>query len=413
MTPPAAAPSATTISPGPERLASLDALRGFDMFWILGADAVVSALGRMSQAAPIRILTGQIDHSEWAGFTFYDLIFPLFVFIAGSSLAFSLSRTIEKHGRSAAAARVVRRAGLLFLLGILYNGGLAGAWPDVRLLGVLQRIAVAYAGAGLLFCFVPPRVRCATGVVLLAVYWALLTFVPIRDIALEKHAIAAQLGAPQPTALQVRQLFDATTATVTGGYDAGRNLTNHLDYQWLPGRLYDTYWDPEGMLSMLPAISTCLLGVMAGCWLRRSDQTPRQKLAHLFVAGAVCLILGYSWGTEFPIIKKIWTSSFVLVAGGWSLLLLGTFYYIVDVRQWRGWCQPFVWIGRNPITLYLATSLLSFEAIANRLAGGSIAGFFDAHVAHGAGELVLALVSLGLVVLLARFFFSRQIFLRV
>jgi len=411
MNAPAAAPTAP--SARPPRLLSLDALRGFDMFWILGADGVVGALGRMCPWPPVRLLAYEMDHSEWEGFRFYDLIFPMFVFITGVSMVFSVSRTIEEHGRGAAARRILRRAAILFLLGIVYNGGLSAAWPDVRVLGVLQRIALAYAGAGLLFCFVQPRVRWAIGGALLVGYWALLTFVPIRDVALERHAVAARLGLEKPPAAQVQALFDGTTAMVRGGYDAGRNLANHLDYQFLPGRLYDLYWDPEGLLSTLPAIAGCLLGVMAGGWLRRADWTAQRKLARLFAAGAICLALGYGWGLQFPVIKKIWTSSFVLVTGGWSLLLLGIFYYVVDIRQWRGWCPMFVWVGQNPITLYLASALIGFEGIAARLVGGSVAGFFDAHVTPGAGELLLATAALGLTMTLAWFLSRRQIFLRV
>ena len=395
------------------RLMSLDALRGFDMFWILGADGVVSAVSRMTEAAPVRLLAGQVEHSEWAGFTFYDLIFPLFVFITGVSLVFSLGRTLEQHGRAGAVRRILWRATLLFALGLLYNGGLSQPWPAVRLLGVLQRIALAYAAAGLLFCFCRPPLRSAVGVALLVGYWALLTFVPIRDIALDRNALAARCGTEHPAPLQVRQLYESTPATVTGCYDPGRNLANHLDYRFLPGAKYDTYWDPEGLLSLLPAIATCLLGVMAGGWLRRSDWTDRRKLARLLVAGGLCLVLGHLWGTDFPVIKKIWSSSFVLVAGGWSLLLLGGFYYVVDLRQWRGWCQPFVWIGLNPITLYLATTLVDFGRIAERLAGGSAAAFLDRHLAVGIGNLVLASVTLGLLLLLARFLHRRQIYLRV
>ncbi len=392
---------------------SLDALRGFDMLWILGADAVVQALAKLNDSAPLRLLAGQVDHSEWAGFRFYDLIFPLFVFIAGVSLVFSVSKTIEQHGRATAARRILVRAAILFLLGILYNGGLTHAWPGVRLMGVLQRTALAYAAAGLLFCFVRYRFRCATGALLLAVYWALLTFVPIRNVAIDRSALAGRFGPATPTTEQVRQLYAGTADTVTGRYEPGLNLANHLDYLWLPGAKYDTYWDPEGLLSTLPAIATCLLGVMAGCQLRRGDRTQRQKLYRLLLSGAICLILGCAWGTQFPVIKKIWTSSFVLVAGGCSLLLLAAFYYLVDIRQWRGWCQPFVWIGLNPITLYLASALVDFGRIAAHLAGGSVAAILDAHLAAGAGDFVLALVTLGLLVGLARFLYLRKVFLRV
>jgi predicted acyltransferase len=392
---------------------ALDALRGFDMCWILGADAVIGNLGRITQAAPIPFLVGQVDHSAWAGFTFYDLIFPLFVFITGVSLVFSVSRNLEQHGRAFAVRRILTRSAVLFALGILYNGGVEHAWPGVRLLGVLQRIALAYAGAGLLFCFFRYRFRCAASVFLLALYWALLTFVPVRNLALDRAAISTQLGTEHPTAAQVQKLYDDTRESVTGRFEPGLNLANHLDFRFLPGARYDTYWDPEGLLSTIPAIATCLLGVMAGCWLRSGARAEHGKLKRLVLSGLICLLLGYFWGTEFPIVKKIWTSSFVLVAGGWSLLLLALFYYVVDVRQWRGWCQPFVWIGLNPITLYLATALVDFRRIAEHLAGGSVAAAFDSYLANGTGALLLSVVELGLLFALARFLHRRQIYLRV
>ena len=139
------------------RLMSLDALRGFDMFWILGADALVHALSEVNGSALARFLAAQLTHKEWAGFAFYDLIFPLFVFISGVSLVWSLSRQIAEHGRAVTARRVVTRGAILFVIGIFYSGGFTNPWPDLRLLGVLQRIALAYTGAGLLFCFLRPR----------------------------------------------------------------------------------------------------------------------------------------------------------------------------------------------------------------------------------------------------------------
>jgi len=389
---------------------SLDVLRGFDMFWILGADAVVLAIGAIFPS--LHWLEAQMEHKVWSGFAFYDLIFPLFVFISGVSLVFALPKTLAQHGRTGAIRRIVVRAVILFALGILYNGGLSHAWPAVRLAGVLQRIAIAYAVTGVLFCFCRPRTCYVVGAALLAGYWALLTFVPVRDITLTKEAVAAALGTNNPSAAQVRQLYDSTTAMVTGSYERGRNLANHLDYEWLPGGKYQVYWDPEGLLSTLPAIATCLLGMMAGQSLQRTDRTAAQKIIWLVTAGAVCLAGGWGWHLQFPVVKDLWSSSFVLVAGGWSLGLLAMFYYVVDVRQWRGWCQPFLWIGLNPITLYLASSLVHFWDIARRLAGGSIAAWLDARQA-GLGQLGLALTSLGLMLLLARFLHRRGIYLRV
>lgn len=403
----------TTSPAAPRRLVSLDALRGFDMFWILGADALVLALGEANQSAPVRFLAGQLDHKPWAGFAFYDLIFPLFVFIVGITTVFSLTALIAREGRAAAVKRILRRAALLFVLGLFYNGGLAEPWPAVRLAGVLQRIALAYAATGLLFCFCRPRTLAMIAGALLAGYWALLTFVPVRDLALEPTALAARLGTSSPTPAQVHALFDATTTRVTGHFEPGLNLTNHLDFQYLPGAMYDHYYDPEGLLSTLPAIATCLLGLFAGRLLQRTDLDDRRKLRALVLGGLLALAAGWLWHLQFPVIKKLWTSSFVLVAGGWSLLLLAAFYYIIDVRQWRRWAQPFVWIGMNPITLYLASSVVSFHGIAARLVGGSVREAVNSNLAPGAGEMLVALVGLALVFTLAGFLHRLKIFLRV
>ena len=143
----------TESAPPSQRLMSVDALRGFDMFWIIGADSLVYALNRMSQTRGTSFLAEQLDHAEWAGFHFYDLIFPLFVFIVGVSLVFSLTKTIERAGRAEALKRVFRRGILLFAIGIFYSGGFTSPWPDIRLMGMLNRIALAYFSAGLLFCF--------------------------------------------------------------------------------------------------------------------------------------------------------------------------------------------------------------------------------------------------------------------
>ena len=400
-------------APASGRLVSLDALRGFDMFWILGGDALVYALAKTWKIPPFQFLATQLDHADWAGLRFYDLIFPLFIFMSGASIAFALTRIIAEQGRGAAVKRVLVRSAILFLIALFYSGGFTSPWPDMRLLGVLNRIALAYAGAGLLYIYLRPRGLAIAAGALLAGYWVLMTFVPIRDIALDKDAMIARFG-PKPTLEQVQQAYEATTARVTGRYEPGLNVSNHFDFEHLPGRKYDVYWDPEGILSTIPAVATCLLGVLAGVLLRRSDLSEMKKVQWLVVGGGVMLALGFLWGLQFPVVKKIWTSSFVLVAGGWSALLLAAFYYTIDVRQWRGWCPAFVWIGMNPITLYVVRgNLIGFPRTAQRFVGGSVRAFIDAHVATGAGDVVIATVSLVLVILLARFFYQRKIFLRV
>ncbi|MEY2466641.1 MAG: hypothetical protein QOD03_1162, partial [Verrucomicrobiota bacterium] len=187
-----------------QRLMSVDALRGFDMFWIIGADSLVYALHRMRENKTTNFLAYELDHADWEGFHFYDLIFPLFVFIMGVSLVFSLTKTIQNHGRPQAVKRVFIRSILLFALGIIYSGGFSHAWPDIRLMGVLNRIALAYFFGGMLFCFCKPRTLVAICVSLLLGYWALLAFTPIRNIQLERSNLA-QLA---------EQAGDSDTATL-------------------------------------------------------------------------------------------------------------------------------------------------------------------------------------------------------
>ncbi len=368
-------------APSAERLISLDALRGFDMFWIVGGAGIIQALQAFGDSSTARMLGEQMEHVSWEGFHFEDLIFPLFVFIAGTSLVFSTTRHMAAAGRAAATRRIVIRALLLFVLGVLANGGIAKGIDGIRWLGVLQRIAIAYLGAGLLFVWLKPRALIAVCVALLLGYWALLVFVPVPDAG-------------------------------AGNFAEGRNLTNYLDRIYLPGRKHDGDHDPEGLLSNLPAIASCLLGVFAGLWIR-STASGSRKAGALIVAGIALLAVGWVWSGSFPVIKKLWTSSFVLVAGGWSAILLGLFYYVIDVLGWRRGFTPFVWIGMNSITIYLLANLISFGQLAQRFAGGEIKTTLNNVVHAGVGDLLVALIACSLPVLVACFLFRRRIFVRV
>lgn len=413
-------PSAQTQS---QRLMSVDALRGFDMFWIIGADALVYALERIANNGADTPSTGagfsiagflayELRHAAWAGFHFYDLIFPLFVFIVGVSLVFSLRRLVETHGRAEAVKRVIRRGVLLYIIGVLYSGGISDGWDNIRWMGVLNRIAFCYLCTGLIFLFCNVRVMIGIAVALLVGYWAMMTFVPIRNIQLEKtnmQRLAKEKGIDDP-----RVLFNQTTERVTAKYDHGLNVSDHFDFQYLPGRKYDTYFDPEGYLSNLPAIVTCLFGVFAGLLLRSPKYLDEQKVVYLVTAGIVAATLGWAWSIQFPVVKKIWTSSFVLVAGGYSALFLAMFYLIVDIWKFRVWCQPFVWIGMNPITIYLTSNIIGgFRNPAKRFVGGDIKAFFDDHVGRGTGDLLIAVMGLLLAFWFVRFLYNRKIFLRL
>jgi len=436
-------PLPATASPAPRppvesrRLMSIDALRGFDMFWILGAESLVVALHEMTPNRPTTLLADQLEHVQWQGFHFYDLIFPLFVFIMGISMVFSLTKIIAREGRAAAVKRILRRGALLFVLGIIYSGGVTNPWPNLRVLGVLNRIALCYTFGALLFVFLRPRTLIAVAAALLLGYWAIMALVPIRDIHLEKNhlaalaqqagdeKLAAEFRSPSrnpsattgdPVWAATKAMYQGTTNTVTGKYEMGYNVSNHFDFEHLPGLKYDLFWDPEGILSTMPAVVTALLGIFAGLFLQNNSMPDTKKAAWLIAAGAASVALGFLWGLEFPVIKKIWTSSYVLVAGGYSAALLGAFYWIVEVKKWQTWCRPFIWIGANPITLYLVSNFLGglgFNKLAVRLAGGSVKSFFDAHVAVGCGELVISATGVLLFIWFARFLYRRNIFLRL
>jgi predicted acyltransferase len=394
-----------------QRLMSLDALRGFDMFLIIGADTLAGALHRMKETPATNFLATQLEHVDWEGFRFYDLIFPLFIFMVGVALVYSLTKTIEQVGRAQALKRVFIRSVLLFALGIFYSGGLTYPWPDIRLMGVLNRIALAYFFAGLFFCCFKPRALVAICAGLLVGYWALMSLVPFPDV---RPTPEVRLIDKETGFTNVAQLKLSSTNRIRGSFVKGVNLANYVDQKYLPARKYDGTWDPEGILSTMPAVATCLLGVFAGFLLRGTKIGGLRKVVYLVAGGTVAVALGWLWSLQFPVIKKIWTSSYVLVAGGYSAMLLGLFYLIVDVWRRRTWCQPFVWIGMNSITIYIGSSLLEeFRRIATRLVGGDIKNFFDTRVTPGFGDLIIVIVGLLLAFWLAHFLYKRKIFLRL
>lgn len=395
---------------GGGRLLSLDVLRGFDMFWIVGGGALVSALSRARPGSVIGKVREQLTHVEWDGFRFYDLIFPLFVFIAGVSAVFSLSKAKASGGVGQAMARVLSRGLLLFALGVFYSGGIKDGWEGVRWLGVLQRIALAYTGAGLLYLMLPARVLAGAWVGILLTYWGVVQGLPVKDIRLDRKPMQELMERTGQT--NAMALYDSVSKTVRGRAEPGYNFVNHFDFRFLPGRLYDGYWDPEGILSTIPAVATCLLGVFAGLWLRREDVSPGARSRWLVVAGLLLVCAGLGWGTVFPVVKKLWTSSFVLLAGGWSLVLLGVFHQVIDVWGQSWWCGPFRWIGMNALAIYIASNLLGtrdgWQGIAARFVGGPVSVWLGDY-----GRPVVALTGLALMLLFARMLYRRGVFLRL
>ncbi|MGE0563555.1 MAG: acyltransferase family protein [Pseudolabrys sp.] len=383
-----AASSAIPQSIAVGRLTSVDALRGFSIFWLLGGDGAVWALDEMSRnktpwvRATGRFFGQQFEHVAWEGFRFYDFIFPLLIFVTGVSIALSLPRILAREGPACVHGRIARRFALLFLLGVIFYGGAAKLWPDLRLLGVLQRIALCYLFASLILIYCGRRGSLVATVVLLVGYWAAMTFIPVPGVG-------------------------------TGSYAPDANLANWIDANYLPGRLWDRTRDPEGILSTVPAIATCLIGVLAGLYFQDTAPPGGRKSVVLIGVGIALVLLGYLWGTQFPVIKAIWTSSFVLVAGGYSVILLGVLHEIVDVWGVRAWVAIFVWIGANALALYFLNGIASFERLATRFVGGDIGLWMDRVVTPGTGRLAAHVLGLLFAILLARALYQRRIFIRV
>ncbi len=404
-----ATPAAVNTSKKSPRLLSLDALRGFDMFWIISGEEIFHgmanvvkdkyALARNPENWQIatnadlsfieRIAVGisnQLHHTLWNGFTFYDLIFPLFIFISGVSMPYSYSRYLSGLGGDEAKYQIykslVKRTLILILFGMIVNGLFKfQGYENTRFASVLGRIALACFFAALIYLNSSLKKQVIWFIAILTGYWALMVLVPVPG-----HG--------------------------AGILTPGENLAAYIDQQFLPGKLHRKVYDPEGLLSTIPAIATALLGIFTGQFLRwetTQQWNPSKKMIVMLGASLLLILLGLAWDTVFPINKNMWTSSFVLYAGGWSLLLFAAFYGIIDVAGYNKWCQPFIWIGTNSILIYIAAhGLINFESTSQFLFAGLTSSASEAwqHVWIWTGVLLIQL-------LLLRFLYQKKIFLKI
>lgn len=315
------------------RLMSLDALRGFDMFWIVGGHAIVSGLGRgLGNEWFNRNVLPQIQHVPWQGFTAWDLIMPLFLFVVGTAMPFSFAKRLSQDpSKGRLFLHVLYRVGILWVLGMIAQGRLLEYdLSQLKLFSnTLQAIAAGYLIASVLLLTLRLRWQLAVTAGLLLAYWGLLALVPVPGYG------AGQLTPEGNLAIYIDKL-------ILGRFQDGTT------YTWI--------------LSSMTFATTVMMGAFAGRLLR-SNWTPCQKAAILLCAGLACVLVGWAWGFAFPIIKHIWTSSMVLFAGGWSLLLLCLFYLVMDVLRVRFWAVFFVVIGTNAIGAYMATHVFDFRHI--------------------------------------------------
>lgn len=325
-----------------ERLLSLDALRGFDMFFIMGGGSFLLAVASFLPGDCAAALAEQMGHKEWHGLAFYDLIFPLFLFLAGVSFPFSLHKQFSVgKDKATISLKCIKRGFMLILLGVLYNGLLQFDFENLRYASVLGRIGSAWMIASLLYLWLGRGVALFVSVALLLGYWALLALVAVPD---------APVG--------------------VSCFSMEGCIVGYVDRLMLPGRLHLGVHDPEGLLSTLPAVVTAMLGIFTGEYVRTGSMSGYRKALYMAVAAVALLAVGYLWDNLFPINKNLWTSSFMCCAAGWSLLLFALFYLMVDVLGWRRWTLFFRVIGMNSITIYLAQQFLDFYKPVETLFGG-------------------------------------------
>jgi predicted acyltransferase len=318
------------VQPVSSRLTSVDTLRGFTMFFIIGGERIFTSLYKVWPNAATEALAKNMEHAGWEGFYFYDQIFPVFLFLVGLLIPTVISRSKEKgKTNNEILLHVSKRTIVLILLGLATYGLLRFNWPAMRWSSLLGRIGICYFIASLLVLNTSWRVQAYLIPVILIGFWAAVKFIPVPG-------------------------FGPGVLTPEGC------LTTWLDQKIIPGTLGLGIYDRQGILSTFTALASTLIGVLAGHWLL-TKRTDKQKTIGFVVAGLIMLSAGYIWGQFFFISRNVWTSSFVLFSSGWSLLAMALFYWIIDVKGYKKWTFFFVVIGMNAITIWVGQTFIDFK----------------------------------------------------
>ena len=362
-----------------KRLLSLDTLRGFDMLFISGGGTFLLLLGGKTSMPLLDTIAGQMRHVPWHGFVFYDFIFPLFLFISGVSISFSLSAGIEKGvPKKQLYKKVFKRMVILILLGMLYkNSPIPFFEPsNIRLGSILGRIGIASFATCLLYLNFSMIKRVYWIVGILLAYYAAMFLVPVP------------------------------------GYGAGDlsfegNLVGWFDRTFLPGRLLQGTFDELGILTTFSSICIAFFGSIAGDVLRNQSSGNRKTMM-LIGIGAICVAIGLVWSLHFPLNKRLWTSSFVVFTSGLGFLILSIFYWIIDVKGYQKWTFFFKVIGLNSLVIYFAYRFIRFSSTSELLLAGLYAPLDEKWY-----EVINSLGALGLVWLFLYLLYKKNIFIKI
>lgn len=368
---------------------SLDVFRGLTVAGMI----LVNTPGSWEYVyAPLR-------HAPWNGCTPTDLVFPFFLFAVGNALSFSMGK-YQSLGSGKAVQKILTRSALIFAIGLLLNwfpfvrlqdGEFVGrSFDNLRIFGVLQRIALAYLGAALIVHFLKPRAAFITGCVLLVLYWIILeTF---GDLTLEGNAV-----------LPV-DVWLVGEAHMYKGYFS-EVLQKNIAF------------DPEGLLSTIPAITSVIFGFLAGNYIRKEGSS-FSSIAHLFFAGLLLIFGGLCWDMVFPINKPIWSSSYVLYTTGLALSVLSMILFVVEMKGYRGWTNPFVLFGKNPLFIYVMSGVIVklyfLVSVGDTNAYGGLYKYvFQPLAGNYFGSFLFALFHVALLLLLGWYLDKRRIYIRV
>ena len=368
----------------PERLQSLDVLRGFDMLWIVGGGSLIVALAKATSWGWLKVIADQMEHVRWEGFHFEDLIFPMFMFISGVAIPYAVTAKAELGvNRKLLFNKILKRGILLVILGIIYNGNLRrdfDGFSDMRIASVLGQIGLGYLFAATIVLYTKSfKTR---------VVWL---------IGIMSGIAILQLAIPVP------------------GHGAGLLLDPQwcmnawLDRILMPGRLHGEIYDPEGLLCIVSAITVTLMGALAGSVLRDGGPASKRKAATLAIGGAALVAVALILSPFYPIIKACWTVPFNMLAAGISAILLSLFYFSIDVKEWTQGILSykvlfFKVIGMNSITIYLGHSIIDFDHASK---------FFLGCLSAPMGEWIVILGSIVIEWLLLYYLYQKKIFLRV
>ena len=367
------------------RLLSLDVFRGITIAGMV----LVNNPGTWSAIYP------PLGHADWHGWTPTDFIFPFFLFIVGIAIPFGLGRRLEKGVTRDVYIKIFRRALLIFLLGLFLNAFPFFELSTLRIPGVLQRIAVCYLIASLIFIHTNWRQQTIIGVSLLIVYWILMTAIPVPNCDLTT--------------------INDKTCNLAAYIDRAIFTENHI---WLSAKVYD----PEGILSTIPAIATTISGVLTGNWLK-TTRTDLEKVGGMFFFGTALTAIGWCWNFFFPINKALWTSSYVVFTTGIALCFLGFCYWLIDIKDYKKWTKPFVIFGVNALALFVFSGLLSrllgvikFTGAAGKeisLQGWIFANLFLPFAAPINASLMYAVAYIFLWLFLMWLLYRKRIFIKV